>query len=53
MTNPNILPNGLQSFSLIFKIFVPWGTWLALLEECATLDLEVVGSSPALGIEIT
>ena len=29
------------------------GAWLDQLEECATLDLGVVASSPTLGIEIT
>ena len=29
------------------------GTWLALLEEHETLDLEVMSSSPMLGVEIT
>ena len=29
------------------------GTWLAQLVEHETLDLGVVGSNPALGIEIT
>ena len=29
------------------------GTWLAQLEECVTLDLGVVSSSPTLGVEIT
>ena len=29
------------------------GAWLAQSEEHATLDLEVLGSSPTLGVEIT
>lgn len=29
------------------------GTWLALLVEHRTLDLEVVGSCPTWGVEIT
>ena len=30
-----------------------WGTWLAQVEGCVTLDLGVVGLSPMLGLEIT
>ena len=30
-----------------------WGTWLAQLVEHWSLDLEVVSSSPMLGVEIT
>ena len=30
-----------------------WDTWLAQLEEHATLDLGVVSSSPTLSVEIT
>ena len=37
-----------------FKIFIDHlrGTWLAHLVEHATLDLEIVSSSPTLGTEI-
>ena len=30
-----------------------WGTWLAQLEDRATLDLRVMSLSPMLGVEIT
>ena len=30
-----------------------WGTWLAQSEEYVALDLEVMSSSPMLGVEIT
>jgi len=30
-----------------------WGAWLAQLVERKTLDLEVISSSPTLGVEIT
>ena len=30
-----------------------WGTWLAQSEDCVTLDLGVMSSSPMLGVEIT
>lgn len=37
----------------LFKNVLPRGAWLAQTEELATLDLRVVSSSPALGIEMT
>ena len=41
------------SDSILPYVMLSWGAWLAQSAEHAALDLEVVGSSPMLGVEIT
>lgn len=42
-----------QNFALVIKKLRFEGAWLAQSVVGAALDLEVVGSSPKLGVEIT
>ena len=42
---------GLFEEDLELEVF--WSTWLAQLEERATLDLRVVSSSPTSAVEMT
>lgn len=44
--------NNFYLYIMLLKVMIAWATWLDQATEHTTLDLNILSSSPTLGIEI-
>ena len=53
MSEDGQIPATISMYTDNLELFYLWGTWLAQVAECVTLDPRIVSSSPKLRVEFT